>query len=711
MFHLDNTSAVPEMPEPKEPQSNTPRWFGESQQQGGISWPGADWFNIIQAELLAILELDSVTPDKAKFDQVAKTIHSLSQKFPKELGEIDGFKQIGRCPDIPTLRATEPSQTLQLINVAEYTSGWWSGGGYYAFDAMDKSSVDNGGSVVVTPGGARWKALKTGFLPEDFGAIGGDESADTDAIQRIFNAKVNIAPVIGDYALKNFNRPSNGFEYWMTFNHVLRIDGHHGYTDLSKSTITLPDGVARITAIVITNSSGTIILPKIIGNMQYTVMPLDYIDDCAVRIGAGCKHLTVVCSGIDHYPGHGIVVRHYLQDGISSLNEGVPYNITIVANEIRHCWQSGIVLITGNTIRVRDFDVQYSGSSENANGRVATIGHNIHCESVSGAGGLNNLLRNVTINDGNAFHARMHGLMAHTTIDNLRVFNNNFEYNLLDGARYEGATHSLRSEGNRYSHNGLRGVTFNNGSLTAAGFPEKQHDAWFSDTCEFNGDDGFTDLSGSKGLTISGTFGMNTGHGITVQPMGKQTIDNVVIYNNGRHSPVRKYGINGGDTLITNAKIYNSDPTIFTQRPFNLRNRCKMVAVETDGSTYDFDVDNFHPGYFPENDGTLRLVSDLGRVIGRRMYVNNKGAGAWIMPDTYDAISIGFTADADMVFPKPSVRNLLTTFTLTITAGRAYVKVQDGAGTVNGTTQVQVNAGTTYRLLYDSETNLKVTAI
>ena len=62
MYHLDNTSGVPEMPEPKDTQTISTRWFGESQEQGGISWPGADWFNIVQAELLAILELAGVNP-------------------------------------------------------------------------------------------------------------------------------------------------------------------------------------------------------------------------------------------------------------------------------------------------------------------------------------------------------------------------------------------------------------------------------------------------------------------------------------------------------------------------------------------------------------------------------------------------------------------------------------------------------------------------
>ncbi|AFJ48043.1 hypothetical protein [Shimwellia blattae] len=77
MYHLDNTSGVPEMPEPKEQQSITPRWFGESQEQGGISWPGADWFNVVQAELLNLLAAANIQPDKKSYDQLSKAIPKL----------------------------------------------------------------------------------------------------------------------------------------------------------------------------------------------------------------------------------------------------------------------------------------------------------------------------------------------------------------------------------------------------------------------------------------------------------------------------------------------------------------------------------------------------------------------------------------------------------------------------------------------------------
>ncbi|MEQ9865073.1 SGNH/GDSL hydrolase family protein [Pectobacterium aroidearum] len=85
MFHLDNTSGVPEMPEVKPLQSNATRWFGESDEQGGISWPGADWFNIVQAELLNLLKSSGVDPDKYKNNQLAEAISLLIRLNDKSM--------------------------------------------------------------------------------------------------------------------------------------------------------------------------------------------------------------------------------------------------------------------------------------------------------------------------------------------------------------------------------------------------------------------------------------------------------------------------------------------------------------------------------------------------------------------------------------------------------------------------------------------------
>lgn len=72
MYHLDNKSGVTKMPEVDEVLSPTPLFFSE--RKDAISWPGADWFNIVQLELLNILMAAGINPEKGKFNQIATAI-------------------------------------------------------------------------------------------------------------------------------------------------------------------------------------------------------------------------------------------------------------------------------------------------------------------------------------------------------------------------------------------------------------------------------------------------------------------------------------------------------------------------------------------------------------------------------------------------------------------------------------------------------------
>ncbi|EOV0971316.1 phage tail protein [Edwardsiella piscicida] len=74
MYFLDNNSGIATMPPLSAAQSTTPRWFSEGDGSKGISWPGQDWFNIVQAELLAILNVAGLRPDKSKLNQLALAI-------------------------------------------------------------------------------------------------------------------------------------------------------------------------------------------------------------------------------------------------------------------------------------------------------------------------------------------------------------------------------------------------------------------------------------------------------------------------------------------------------------------------------------------------------------------------------------------------------------------------------------------------------------
>ena len=81
MFHVDNNSGVSAMPPVGAVQSSAPRWFTEG--GGGVpaSYPGAAWFNILQAELLNFLSAYGITPDKSDLNQLQKAIEeAISQK-------------------------------------------------------------------------------------------------------------------------------------------------------------------------------------------------------------------------------------------------------------------------------------------------------------------------------------------------------------------------------------------------------------------------------------------------------------------------------------------------------------------------------------------------------------------------------------------------------------------------------------------------------
>ncbi|STV24889.1 Uncharacterised protein [Klebsiella pneumoniae subsp. ozaenae] len=180
MYHLDNTSGVPEMPEPKEQQSMTPRWFGESQEQGGISWPGADWFNVVQAELLNLLAAAGIEPEKHSFDQLSKAIPILGggEQVRQDLGDVYGLRFIGQCPDIETLRSVQFLFVGQQIFLKEHTAGMDQGGGIFYCHSLTNNDglIDDNGFQIINDFGQVIRRKERGAMYADqFGAIGGQD--------------------------------------------------------------------------------------------------------------------------------------------------------------------------------------------------------------------------------------------------------------------------------------------------------------------------------------------------------------------------------------------------------------------------------------------------------------------------------------------------------------------------------------------------------
>lgn len=92
MYFLDNNSGISSMPPVGSMQSSTPRWFTEGGNGVPPSWPGADWFNIIQSELLDILSEAGIAPDKASHTQLVAAMKALflSRKNPGADIKSDG---------------------------------------------------------------------------------------------------------------------------------------------------------------------------------------------------------------------------------------------------------------------------------------------------------------------------------------------------------------------------------------------------------------------------------------------------------------------------------------------------------------------------------------------------------------------------------------------------------------------------------------------
>lgn len=187
MYALDNKSGIEQMPEIPEVFSKNPRWFTEGRDGNAPSYPGAHWFNIVQAELLNVLKEAGIEPEKADLTQLAQAFRVMA----------------GQVESITALREFEPVRDRQMVDVKGYYANSTKGGGYFVTDLTDTASADNGGTVIVTTGGKRWLRVFKEVMPEDFGAVGDKTADDTDAFLRaIAISKVFNLPFIGNKKYK-----------------------------------------------------------------------------------------------------------------------------------------------------------------------------------------------------------------------------------------------------------------------------------------------------------------------------------------------------------------------------------------------------------------------------------------------------------------------------------------------------------------------------
>lgn len=164
MFHVDNNSAVPVMPAVKPVVSAVTSFFTEGGNGVPPTYPGPDWFNIIQSELLAVLAAAGITPDKANNVQLLAAMRALfldtSQNgadiqdkalFLQNLHLIGGLASdvVGRLIGVRVYTAstayveTEGAKTVLAI----ITGGGGGGGSCHASSTANTFSGAGGGAA------------------------------------------------------------------------------------------------------------------------------------------------------------------------------------------------------------------------------------------------------------------------------------------------------------------------------------------------------------------------------------------------------------------------------------------------------------------------------------------------------------------------------------------------------------------------------------
>lgn len=121
MYGLDNASGVNVMPKIAPVGSASPLWFTEGGAGLAASYPGQDWFNMVQAELLNVLTAGGVKPEKGKLNQLADAISKIISK--------DGYatkeelkNKIDKDSAANLLRLTTDSSDALRMRSADYSA-------------------------------------------------------------------------------------------------------------------------------------------------------------------------------------------------------------------------------------------------------------------------------------------------------------------------------------------------------------------------------------------------------------------------------------------------------------------------------------------------------------------------------------------------------------------------------------------------------------
>ena len=199
MFHVDNESGVSTMPPLSPVSSQTKRWFTE----GPPTYPGADWYNIVQMELFNVVEAGGLELKKDDNTQLTQAIKSLifgvipvgvPLPYPAAIPPAGFLKCNGAAFDkvlYPALAEVYPSGLLPDLR-GEFIRGWDDGRGVDSGRAILTAQGDatrNAAGVITFHGGSQ---LATGATPvrDGFGVFGTTGAV----IQNNWSAPTSVVP-------------------------------------------------------------------------------------------------------------------------------------------------------------------------------------------------------------------------------------------------------------------------------------------------------------------------------------------------------------------------------------------------------------------------------------------------------------------------------------------------------------------------------------
>lgn len=162
MFGLDNKSGINVMPPIAPADSQAPLWFTEGGAGLSATYPGQDWFNQIQAELLNVLKEAGLPADKSKLNQLALAVKAIAAKSAVPVVNSPGTSTTSVMSQkaVTDLAATKLDKTGGTINGRLNINSTWN---ILGVNASGKEGAyisfgENGGSI---------NTAQIGFASED----------------------------------------------------------------------------------------------------------------------------------------------------------------------------------------------------------------------------------------------------------------------------------------------------------------------------------------------------------------------------------------------------------------------------------------------------------------------------------------------------------------------------------------------------------------